>query len=190
MAARLKVASHLPVDEVFERYRRCDDGMEKAHWHIVWLKARGSSTGEVARVTGYKTDWIRRVVRRYNEYGPESLGDGRLDNGREPLLDEAQQQELFLALQGPSPDGGLWNSTKVAAWISERVGRKVGFQRGWMYMRRLGLRLLRPRPRHAGANAEAQEAFKKNSPRWSPRRAESIPTRRSRSGAKTRPASA
>ena len=188
MAARLKVASHLSTEEVFERYRKSDDVIEKVHWQIVWLKAKGESTGEVARLTGYNTDWIRRVVRRYNEHGPESLGDGRLENGREPLLDEGQQQELFVALQGQSPDGGLWNSTKVAAWISERVGRRVGFQRGWIYMRRLGLRLLRPRPRHAGASAEAQEAFKKNSPKWSPKRAANIPTRKSPSGVKTKPA--
>ena len=93
MAARLKVASHLSTEEVFERYRKSDDVIEKVHWQIVWLKAKGESTGEVARLTGYNTDWIRRVVRRYNEHGPESLGDGRLENGREPLLDEGQQND-------------------------------------------------------------------------------------------------
>jgi transposase len=78
------------------------------------------------------------------------------------MLNEEGQEELLSLLMGPAPDGGLWNSTKVAKWMSEKLGRPVSFQRGWDYLQRLGLSPKRPRPRHVEADAEAQAAFKKN----------------------------
>ena len=123
---------------------------------MIWLKAQGWQTRDVARSTGFKTDWVRRLMRRYNKHGPESLGDRRASNGREALLSEAQRQELLAALAKPSLYGGLWTSAKVARWIGERLGRKVWPQRGWVYLRDLGMTLQRPRPRHVKADPEAQ----------------------------------
>jgi len=183
---RLEVAGHLRVTELFERYRKTEDAALKSHLQVIWLKAQGWRTHEVARSTGYKPDWVRRLVRRYNEHGPDSLGDRRASNGREPLLSEAQRQELLVALGKPSPYGGLWSSAKVARWIGERLGRKVWPQRGWVYLRDLGMSLQRPRPRHVQADAEAQAAFKKNSRRSYAVFIESVPARESSSGRRTK----
>lgn len=43
----------------------------------------------------------------------------------------------------------------MAAWISQRLGRLVGRQLGWTYLRRLGARLRVPRPRHVQADPQA-----------------------------------
>jgi len=183
---RLEVAGHLTVVELFERYRGAGDAAAKAHFQVLWLKAQGWRTGEVARCTGFNPDWVRRLVRRYNEHGPDSLGDRRANNGREPLLSEAQRQELLEALGKPSPYGGLWSSAKVARWIGERLGRKVWPQRGWVYLRDLGMTLQRPRPRHVKADPAAQEAFKKNSRGSYVAFIESVPARESSSGRRTK----
>ncbi len=71
---------------------------------------------------------------------------------------------LSEVLGGPAPDGGLWTGPKVAAWIEEKTGTKTHPQRGWVYLKRLGFSLRRPRPRHAKADPEEQETFKKTSP--------------------------
>ena len=102
-------------------------------------------------------------MRRYTPTGPESLGDRRATNVREPPLSEAQRQELLAALAKPSPYGGLWTSAKVTRWIAERLGRKVRPQRGWVGLRDLGMTLQQPRPRHVKADPQAQAAWKKNS---------------------------
>ena len=66
------------------------------------------------------------MVWGYNRLGPESLGDGRHQNfGSEPLLNDVQQAQLWQALQGDAPDGGLWNGRKVADWMSELLGLRV-----------------------------------------------------------------
>jgi transposase len=186
MSKLAEVVSHLTVDELYERYRRSESVFERTQWQILWWRARGLGTGEVTKLTGYQPDWIRRIVRRYNAEGPDGVVDRRLQNGAEPMLNEALQEELLSLLQGPAPDGGLWNSVKVGRWMSEKLGRPVGKQRGWDYLRRLGLSPQRPRPRHVDANSDDQEAFKKNSARsWRPS-ALAIPTPPSSFGAKTK----
>ena len=116
-------------------------------------------------------NWVREIARRYREDGPAGIGDRRHGNwGAVPLLDAAQQEQLRAALRGPAPHGDLWTSRGVAAWMSQRLGRPVSEQRGWEWMRRLGLTPQRPRPRATQADPVAQEAFKKGGlPPGSPR---------------------
>ncbi|MCC3466298.1 MAG: helix-turn-helix domain-containing protein, partial [Microcoleus sp. PH2017_06_SFM_O_A] len=55
-------------------------------------------------------------------------------------LSPEQQEELRQALQGPAPDGGDWTGPKVARWIAEKTGSAhVWPQRGWDYLKRLGV---------------------------------------------------
>jgi transposase len=165
MPRTTKLNDHLTVEELGARYRRVRDPVERSHAQIVWLIARGRSAKEAAQITGYSARWVSEVVRRYNEGGPEALGDRRHENpGGRFLLEEDQRRELADALGGPAPDGGLWTGPKVASWIEEKTGKKTHPQRGWVYLKRLGFSLRRPRPRHHEADQQEQEAFKKTSP--------------------------
>jgi transposase len=123
----------------------------------------------VCGVTGYSPGWVRRIARRYNERGVEGLGDRRHANpgARErALLDEEGQAELREALCGPPPGGGMWSGPKVARWIAQRNGlEKVHVQRGFEYLRKVGMSPQVPRPSNAqGADSQQREAFKKSSP--------------------------
>jgi transposase len=117
----------------------------------------------VAAVTGYGRRWIGAIVRRYNEAGPDGLGDGRAGNaGAKPLLDADGEAALGAALAGAPADGGLWTGPKVAAWMAARLGREIRPQRGWDYLRKLEHSLQMPRPRNAqAASAEEQDLYKK-----------------------------
>jgi transposase len=78
------------------------------------------------------------------------------------MLSTAQQEDLRQALAGPAPDGAKhWSCRAVADWMAERLGRPVQVQRGWDYLQRLKHRQQVPRPRHALADAEQQDSFKK-----------------------------
>ena len=147
MPKHLKLVEHLTSEEIYQRYRSAKNPVERTHWQIIWLKAQNKSTNQIAQITGYSAVWVRQVMHRYNEVGPEGLVDQRRFNpGATPLIDEETQNELIKALEGPAPDGGHWNSRKVAEWIAAKTGREeVHAQRGWEYLRRLGFRQLRPR---------------------------------------------
>jgi transposase len=162
---RFGVADHLGAEEVTVRYRAARDPVERGRWQMIRLLVAGRSLAEVAEVTGYSTRWVREVVRRYNEQGPEGLADGRHANpGAAPLLDADGRAALEAALAQPPPEGGRWTCAKVAAWIARRTGREtVPAQRGWVYLRRAGYSPQVPRPRHARAAdaAAARAAFQK-----------------------------
>ena len=77
----------------------------------------------------------------------------------------------------PPDDGGVWTAKKVAAVIAAALGlAKVAEQRGWEALQAIGWTIQRPRPRDVrAATPEEQAAFKKTSPKPSPRRRSAIP---------------
>lgn len=162
MPKRTVVVDHLSLAELEQRYRHAHDPIARSHFQIVWLLAQGKTRPQVAEVTGYGVRWIGELVRRYNQDGPEALGDRRHDNpGGQPILSPAQQGRLRASLAGAAPDGGLWTGPKVAAWIAAETGHPAYPQLGWLYLVRLGARLKRPRPQHANADPDAVAAFPK-----------------------------
>src|SRR4051795_3917156 len=71
------LAAHLSPAELGQRYRAARSPVERSHLQIVWLLSRGRSEREVAQVTGYGRRWVGEVARRYDEGGPDGLGDRR-----------------------------------------------------------------------------------------------------------------
>jgi transposase len=162
MPKRLTLQPHLSIDQLKQRYRKALDPVEKSHYQILWLLAPGKTTAKIRQVTGYSINWIRTLIRRYNQLGVEGVKDSRHENpGAETLLDDVLLSQLLCVLQSPPADGGLWNGRKVAEWMSQVLGRKVSRQRGWEYLRCLELRLRVPRPEHEQSDPLEQEAWKK-----------------------------
>ena len=148
-------------------YRKASDPVLRTHLLMVWRMSLGDPIREVARMVGYSEKWTREIARRYESEGVEGLGDRRHGNPgakERALLDEEGQAELREALlEGSPPDGGMWSGPKVARWIEQKRGlEKVYAQRGWEYLRKVGMSPQFPRPSNAqGANSEEREAFKK-----------------------------
>ncbi len=147
-------------------YRKANDPVLRTHLLMVWRMSLGDSIREVARMVGYSEKWTREIARRYESGGAEGLGDRRHSNPgakERALLDEEAQAQLREALlEGAPPGGGMWSGPKVARWIEEKTGRhRVHPQRGFEYLRKVGMSPQVPRPANARADAQEQEAFKK-----------------------------
>jgi transposase len=58
----------------------------------------------------------------------------------------------------------MWSGPKVARWIEQEIGiEKVHNQRGWEYLRQVGMSPQLPRSSNAqGADSEERETFKKS----------------------------
>jgi transposase len=165
MPTYVRIVAYLTPNELEQRYRQADDPVERSHLQIVWLLACGKRVREVAEVMGYCANWIRIVVRRYNQKGPEAVADQRQYNSGAPaLLSRDQQQQLQRVLTQAPADGGLWSGPKVAQWMGAQIGHTVYPQRGWEYLRKVGFSLQISRPRHHKADPEQQEAFKRKLP--------------------------
>ena len=162
MAKRVTVTTELTAAELHDRYRSASDAVERTHWHILWLIKEGHPPDEVALMLGYTARWIRTIVGRYNRAGEQAILDHRRAlPGARPLLSLEQQKELDQALERPPADGGLWSGPKVAAWMTERLGRPVDKRRGWDYLQRLDRSTRVPRPQHEQSDQATQQAFKK-----------------------------
>jgi transposase len=121
--------------------------------------------------------WIEQLVERYNAFGPSALGDLRRGNGAAAkILRPELLERLRVRVSEPPPDGGVWTSGKVARWMAGELGlASLAPQRGWEALRAIGWSIQKPRPRNPkAATPEEQEAFKKNSPKSSPRKRRAI----------------
>jgi transposase len=188
-----RVAGHLSVEDLEAGFRSARDPTAARHFQVIWLLARGHTIADVAAVTSFVPRWIEQLLARYNAKGPDALGDLRRRNGGVPsVLRPGLLERLRARLTQPPPDGGLWSSRKVAAWMASELGRAAVLpQRGWEALKAIDWSVQKPRPRHpASATPEEREAFKKSWPRSLPRKRPSTRTSRSRSGRPTNTVSA
>jgi transposase len=138
---------------------------------------------------------LRDWVHRYNAGGLAGLSDRPHAGGPARLL-TAEQEAAVAELVRAGPDVAVhgvvrWRRLDFAAVIAERFGVTLAERTVGKLLHRLGFVRLSVRPRHPAHDAAAQQAHKKTSPRWSPRRSRSTPAPgRSNSGGRTRRASA
>lgn len=167
----ITLKAHLTTDELYQRYRKCQQAREKLRWRALYLVAKGGIANHVAKQVGRSSGWMTKLARRYNELGADGVADqrGEVNCGVKPTLNAKHAQALDAALRGPAPDDGLWTSPKVAAWIKKKTGKEVHPTTAWRAMKAAGFSLQVPRPRHGQvATDKEQAAFKKSSSESSP----------------------
>ena len=184
----------LSAGELRREAKRCRDAAAARRMLALALVLEGCSREEAARHAGMDRQTLRDWVHRYNAEGLPGLRD-RPRSGRKPRLTPEQEAELATAVErGPDPDrDGVvrWRRVDLRALIETRFAVRLHERTVGKVLRRLGFTCLSERPKHPKADEAAQEAFKKASPRWWRERYPSTPAAsRSRSGSRTRPASA
>ena len=93
--------------------------MTKGHFHAIWLLSLSYGIGEVAEILSFSVRWLRLLIKRYNEHGPDSLGDRRAQNKSEPVILTAEALvSLKERLKTPPDGGGLWTGPKIARWLA------------------------------------------------------------------------
>jgi transposase len=184
----------LGAGELRREAKRCRDARAARRMLALALVLEGSSREEAARAAGMDRQTLRDRVHRYNAEGLPGLHDRRRP-GRKPRLTPEQEAALATAVdRGPDPerDGVVrWRRVDLKALIKARYDVELHERSVGKVLRRLGFARLSVRPKHPSSDPAAQDAFKKASPTWWRRRCPSTPAAsRSRSGSRTRPASA
>jgi len=157
----LKIKPHLTYEEITKKYKTCKNAREKSYWHLIQLMANPKKeilVTEAAQIVGFCQRWARTIVNRYNTSGPKNLIDQRKNNqGRQPFLNNKQQEALGKALikQKP-PGGGLWTGPKVASWITKKTKKNITAVGAWKWIRKSGFTLQVPRPKNINSASEAE----------------------------------
>lgn len=148
--------------------KRCGDGRVACRILAIAHVLDGMSRADAARSCGMDRQTLRDWVHRYNAEGIAGLTDAPR-GGRPPALTSEQMAELRgLVLAGPDPtrDGVVrWRCVDLCDQIAERFEVEVHERTVGKLLHRMGLSRVQPRPHNPKRDLDAQETFKKTSPR-------------------------
>jgi transposase len=154
----------------------------------------GSDRKTAAETCGMDRQTLRDWVHRYNAKGLLGLYDLKRPGPRPKLTAEQTAELARLVEAGPdlACHGVVrWRRMDLRDELERQFGVVLHERSVGKVLRRLGYRRLSVRPRHPEADEEAQEAFKKTSPRQSRRNSPTAPQARpSKSGSRTKRGSA
>lgn len=130
----------------------------------------GLSLQQTAQVLGVSPGWACQLRRRFMQGQIAGAADAPGPGGRKRQNMTLEQEREFLApfLQQAAA-GGVLVVGQIKAALDERLGREVALASAYNLLHRHGWRKLAPDKRHPQSDPQAQEAWKKNSPKRLPK---------------------
>jgi transposase len=177
----LAISERLSVAELRDAARGEPRGKVRTRLLAMARLREGGERGATAKQFGMSRNVLRIWVGRYNTAGIAGLVD-RHGGGAPARLSAAQREALkerVLAGADLERDAIVaYRILDIRAFAKREFG--VDYSHGGMHrvLHAIGCAWLVPRPRHPKGDAEAQDAFKKNSRKWSRRSPASIPASR------------
>lgn len=166
----LIVGDKATVERLAERLKRAGSHPEYQRIQCVLIRATlGSSAAEIAQLLGWSRATVHVIHSRWAKEG-EAIFDVRARGGRRHQhLTPEQEQELLAPFVQRAQAGGMLTVTEIQQAYRERSDKEVARSTNYRLLDRHGWRKVVPRPRHPKADLAAQCAFKKTSPRGTPR---------------------
>lgn len=136
---------------------------------LLAIAAAGRGTGmeEIAEFLRTTRQSVAKWIGNYKSDGLKGICD-RPKGHRVKRLSETQEKQIQDWLdhsKSPSGEPYYWTVDKVKAAIEKQFGVVLSRSRVGYLIQEWGFRPKVPRPRHVESDREAQEAFKKNSPK-------------------------
>ncbi len=118
----------------------------------------------VSSVFGIDRTTLWRWIKRFAAKGIAGLADAPKGHKPAKLGAEQRQQVASWLAEGRNSHGEpiFWTLQKLMLAVETEFGISLGQTATWDLVHQLGFRQKVPRPRHAQADKQAREAFKKN----------------------------
>lgn len=172
--------------------RQTADARQRDRYRATSLAIAGRPTAEIQRMLGRSRGFVQRWCYAYRDDGLDAVR-AQSPPGRPPTL-PVRRHAAFKrrVLAGPREDDGVCalRGRDFQRILREEFGVQYSLQGVYDLLRRLDLSVLVPRPQHRKSDPEAQRQWVAQAPFLSARSASDIPTSASRSGFRTKPASA
>lgn len=164
----MTVTLHGSLNEMKDLCRREPMATRAQRLRTVMLAMEGF-TEQIAQRVGLCRRAVQGGVERFNADGVDGLSDAP-GRGKPPLLTAEQEVWLRRRLdEEPLPEDGVCTlrGKDIQRIVEQEFGKVRSLDAIYYLLHKLGYESLQPRPRHQSADSEAQEAFKKLSPRGS-----------------------
>lgn len=140
-----------------------DKSLAKYHLRVqaVFLRSQKKTLKEIAEITGYSSNYISLLSKKYQEKGLESLiTDQRTSNNR--LMTEEEETVFLSQFIKQAEQGEIITVKEMHVKYQEVVGKETSSWGFYRLLKRHNWRKLMPRPRHPKkASAQEIEARKK-----------------------------
>ena len=117
----------------------------------------------VATILKVSTRSIFRWVTKFKEAGVEGLKDRPKGHMKSKLTQDHKKEieQWIVSSKNNRGDTIHWTLQKLQRELAQEFGIDIGTTPLWKHLKKMGLVLKKPRPVHAKADRNAQEAFKK-----------------------------
>jgi transposase len=158
------------VQRLAQRLKTASSHSEYQRIQCVLIRATlGSSAAQIARLLGWSTATVHVMHSRWAKEG-EAIFDVVGRGGRRHHYLTPQQETVLLApFVERAEAGGMLTVADIQQAYRECTGKAVARSTVYRLLERHGWRKVVPRPRHPKTDVAAQVAFKKTSPRGTPR---------------------
>jgi len=180
------------ADELAQLIRQAANAKQRDRLRAIQLALAGKATLEVAAMLGRSRSFVQRWCYAYRDHGLTAVAPKR-QSGRPTKL-APQQHAAFKrrVLDGPRESDGVCTlrGRDFQRILEQEFG--VEYQLSGVYdlLHRLNLSVLVPRPQHRKSDPQAMKQWVEDAPFLSRKQGKNTPTKKSRSGFKTKQGSA
>ncbi len=186
----MTVKPHNTLNQLKRLYRTQTNARLARRIQGVYLAKMGLTCPQIMKISGSARRTVQQWLAKYNRGGLDELSE-KPRPGQPTKLPRHREQEFCRRLEaGPiqEDDLSVLNGPAIRRILQREFGILYSGQGLYDLLHRLGYSCLCPRPQHEQADRQAQEAFKKNSPKDWTKSPSSTRSRQSRSGSKMKPA--
>jgi transposase len=167
MMKPLRVTYEINLNEISTLIRKERDARVRQRLIAIKFILQGLHIPEVARRMDVSERPLRKWVHRFNAHGPAALCDAPR-SGQPPKL-KGKHVEKFKkrVRKGITPKDNTCslNGNDLQRILKNEFGAQYSLSGTYFILHRLGFSCLCPRPQHPKSDIEAQQAFKKTTPR-------------------------
>ena len=154
------------MEEIREKMKETKDAKAYRRLQAVALRGEGQKNAEIARTTGFNSDWVGQLAKLYCTGGLNALTEDNRKGGNRRNLTSEEEKAFLARFEETAKSGQLTTVEEIAAAYDELTGKERESKSTVYYLlHKHGWRLVTPQTVHPGKASEAEiEASKKLTP--------------------------
>lgn len=169
----LKLKPHLTTEEISKKLANSSNVRISGYWQIILSISFNPSrkAEEYALFLGINKSKVYKIVQLYNKLGANFVDNLQWGGRRDAtaFISLSEEAELIKSFSHQASKGQILTAKHIKKMIEKKIGVDVSDDYVWDLFKRHNWKKKMPRPEHPKKDKQAQDAFKKNFPKyWHP----------------------